>query len=469
MEQCEQSEMVEKIAADVCEHNKIAKEAIKATIDDRSIQRSKVAKTAKAAKSKDSTENPCYGLTSCTNKSKSTCTRRKPIRSETDSRCSKFAVDNRFCEIIDGKSRIMRSSSCEFIHHSDCEPFNWCLMRNAQQQGSKSGNKLVENLSELDMSFSQSSHNTHTFNRHRSTAAFGEASFKSDNESSAKSDSNSTSSYECNAESSSNSSFSIQDEQVIKKLSQASPRNPADITMVVMNRSKLYLSSPTFSGEQKAGKKQTKHTKVPLGMLVNAMYSKHDWLFVRTPHGSEGFILASSCNPLCSLPTSVCKSSKQSKKGTNSAVSTLRNTRRVINGVCGSQETKASTMKAHHSRSQCENVKFKDTVRVKPFVRTINPVAQTVASQVQHSDCDLLKEKFSDSSQDIAISSKDSPLLLVINDIANSDESMHVMKVNKGEIVTLINDIKSDCIYVRRINGEKGYIPKNTATKVAIL
>ncbi|RWS16085.1 uncharacterized protein B4U79_17195 [Dinothrombium tinctorium] len=288
---------------------------------------------------------------------------------------------------------------------------------------------------------------------------------------------------------------SIEDEEVVRKLSKASASNPADITMVVMNRSKLYMNLPKVDGNEK-------RTKVPMGMLVTALYSKNDWLYVRTPHGIEGFIQSNICTPLCSLPMNAPKKKQRQRtkltnpsqksafamKSATASISldgTIRgsNKRDANCSTSLTPETKpfalsstqsSSTLttinsKSSQNSSRSPNVKCKDTVRVKPFLRTINSSNQSVVQQAQFQECELLKEKVKLESDDIEIAMRDSPLLLVINDTANSDESMHIMKVKKGEIVTLINDIKSDCIYVRRTNGEKGYIPKNTATKVAIL
>ncbi|GIY19668.1 uncharacterized protein CDAR_274481 [Caerostris darwini] len=70
----------------------------------------------------------------------------------------------------------------------------------------------------------------------------------------------------------------------------ASKASPANIPMVVMQCSRLHShigSKPPFQ-----------QTSLPMGTLVTALYQESDWLYVQTPHGVEGFIIASNCVPI---------------------------------------------------------------------------------------------------------------------------------------------------------------------------
>lgn len=73
-------------------------------------------------------------------------------------------------------------------------------------------------------------------------------------------------------------------------LSNASKASPANVPMVVMQCSRLHSHlecKPPFQ-----------LTSLPMGTLVTALYQESDWLYVQTPHGVEGFVLASNCAPI---------------------------------------------------------------------------------------------------------------------------------------------------------------------------
>ncbi|KAG8187669.1 hypothetical protein JTE90_005521 [Oedothorax gibbosus] len=74
-------------------------------------------------------------------------------------------------------------------------------------------------------------------------------------------------------------------------LAQATKASPANVPMVVMQCSRLHShigSRPPF-----------KQTSLPMGTLVTALYQESDdWMYVQTPHGVEGFIVASNCVPI---------------------------------------------------------------------------------------------------------------------------------------------------------------------------
>ncbi|GFT77443.1 uncharacterized protein NPIL_427461 [Nephila pilipes] len=87
--------------------------------------------------------------------------------------------------------------------------------------------------------------------------------------------------------------YPSQDEEntdTITLLYNASKASPANIPMVVMQCSRLHShigSKPPFQ-----------QTSLPMGTLVTALYQESDWLYVQTPHGVEGFIIASNCVPI---------------------------------------------------------------------------------------------------------------------------------------------------------------------------
>ncbi|GBN20089.1 hypothetical protein AVEN_178004-1 [Araneus ventricosus] len=87
--------------------------------------------------------------------------------------------------------------------------------------------------------------------------------------------------------------YSSQDDEntdTVSLLYNASKASPANIPMVVMQCSRLHShigSKPPFQ-----------QTSLPMGTLVTALYQESDWLYVQTPHGVEGFIIASNCVPI---------------------------------------------------------------------------------------------------------------------------------------------------------------------------
>lgn len=73
-------------------------------------------------------------------------------------------------------------------------------------------------------------------------------------------------------------------------LCNATKTSPANVPMVIMQCSRLHNhldSKPPFQ-----------QTSLPMGTLVTALYQESDWLYVQTPHGVEGFVLASNSAPI---------------------------------------------------------------------------------------------------------------------------------------------------------------------------
>ena len=89
--------------------------------------------------------------------------------------------------------------------------------------------------------------------------------------------------------------FGYDIDNVSSFLSQATARTPANIPMVVTSRTELYVLSPAASPERPT-------IDVQLGIVVNALFKRRQWLYVQTPHSQEGYLAYSSCSALGVLP-----------------------------------------------------------------------------------------------------------------------------------------------------------------------
>ncbi|KAF0290904.1 SH3 domain-containing protein Dlish [Amphibalanus amphitrite] len=77
--------------------------------------------------------------------------------------------------------------------------------------------------------------------------------------------------------------------------SQATPRTPANIPMVVTCSSELYVLSPAAAPDRPT-------VTLQLGLVVNGLFKRRQWVYVQTPHSQEGYLAYSACTALGVLP-----------------------------------------------------------------------------------------------------------------------------------------------------------------------
>lgn len=78
-------------------------------------------------------------------------------------------------------------------------------------------------------------------------------------------------------------------------------QSPANIPVVLATPSVLYQPGAR-RGRSGRGSWRQSELALPLGMVVNAVFRSHAWLYVHTPHGEAGYVRYRSCLPLGILP-----------------------------------------------------------------------------------------------------------------------------------------------------------------------
>ncbi|XP_059482962.1 uncharacterized protein LOC132201081 isoform X2 [Neocloeon triangulifer] len=116
--------------------------------------------------------------------------------------------------------------------------------------------------------------------------------------------SRSQSSRNSRSSSSSMRNFGYDIHDVDEFLSKASLQSPANIPVVLATPCVLYQSGTRRSKSGRGTWRQSE-ISLPLGMVVNAVFRNHTWLFVHTPHGEAGYVRYRSCLPLGILPSPV--------------------------------------------------------------------------------------------------------------------------------------------------------------------
>ena len=96
----------------------------------------------------------------------------------------------------------------------------------------------------------------------------------------------------------SSNEFGYDIDNVSSFLSQATARTPANIPMVVTTCTELYLLSRNTAPERPT-------IAIQLGIVVNALFKRRQWLYVQTPHSQEGYLAYSACSALGVLPRRV--------------------------------------------------------------------------------------------------------------------------------------------------------------------
>lgn len=70
-------------------------------------------------------------------------------------------------------------------------------------------------------------------------------------------------------------------------LQKSSQTNPANVSMVIMQATVLYLDTENTI--------PLENSSLPMGSLVTALYKESDCLYIQTPHGLKGFVNCSNC------------------------------------------------------------------------------------------------------------------------------------------------------------------------------
>ncbi|KAI5721266.1 hypothetical protein M8J77_018352 [Diaphorina citri] len=101
----------------------------------------------------------------------------------------------------------------------------------------------------------------------------------------------------CDLSSSSDSderSFGLNEDDIDRYLAQSSLEYPGNIPIVICSTCILYQTK--LSGCQE-------EIPLQLGLIVNAIFKNHNWIYIQTPHCEEGYVFYKHCIPLCVLPT----------------------------------------------------------------------------------------------------------------------------------------------------------------------
>ncbi|XP_065345886.1 uncharacterized protein LOC135943335 isoform X1 [Cloeon dipterum] len=102
--------------------------------------------------------------------------------------------------------------------------------------------------------------------------------------------------------SSSSRNFGYDISDIDEFLSKATLQNPANIPVVLASPCVLYQPGTRRSKSGRDTWRQNE-SSLPLGMVVNAVFRNHNWLYVHTPHGEAGYVRYRSCLPLGILPS----------------------------------------------------------------------------------------------------------------------------------------------------------------------
>ncbi|KAL1494588.1 hypothetical protein ABEB36_010162 [Hypothenemus hampei] len=218
--------------------------------------------------------------------------------------------------------------------------------------------------------------------------------------------------------------FGYQIQDVDEFLSKATIEKPANIPVVLALPSILYQT--TLHGRQS-------EISLPLGMVVNAIFRNHNWLYVQTPHAEEGYITYSACLPLGIIPAtdddnlSPCweKSSDIFPKPSRTMVETEKLSSKSENN----DEIYSFRTKYRDALSSCGE-KSVDTL----YLRAI---AITKGKGTRHT-------------------------LLVMNEDYTS-QGKDSLSVSTNEVVFLLDARIKGWFYVRNKEGKEGFIPSAIA------
>ncbi|KAI1293825.1 hypothetical protein HDE_06587 [Halotydeus destructor] len=310
--------------------------------------------------------------------------------------------------------------------------------------------------------------------------------------------------------------------EAVNRLQQASPSSPLELSFVVMKTARLRphaepATDSACSGRASGGPEDGRQI-LTLGTLVTALYSRKlptsnlTMLFVRTPHGQEGYVMASSCEPLSSLPCPLSQQaaldgppplSKSSPErpppkrlpaghATNPSASSLWNASGKLfsshcytNNNTGHSLTKpsltATTEHRHHHQEQQQHHRQHpgdDDHREQSKV----PTSQSAL--IARNSVDGNQNYVRLSGRQVEGAESGTGNLLVVRSpcpqalsemkMTNGRDNGQLLPVVKGDIVVCDDDELGnsghELIWVKRHNSEdEGYIPRKWAMKVAVL
>ncbi|XP_073943582.1 uncharacterized protein [Choristoneura fumiferana] len=210
-------------------------------------------------------------------------------------------------------------------------------------------------------------------------------------------------------------------------LSEASLDRPGNIPVVIAYPSTLYQTQ----------RQPPLELALPLGTVVNAVFKSQQWLYAQTPHGDEGYVLYSACLPLGILPN---RTSPQKKQPCWESSTDLYP--RPCGNLTDNEKEQLRTRTRSESRykprsKRCAEKDF-DTLYLK--TKSVNNI-------------DRLHEKERHKV-------KRRTLLVVNSDYTGAGKTL---TVREGDVVSLVGggetDVDADWFYVRKRDGNQGFIP----------
>ncbi|XP_013194177.2 uncharacterized protein LOC106137808 [Amyelois transitella] len=215
-------------------------------------------------------------------------------------------------------------------------------------------------------------------------------------------------------------------------LTEASIDRPGNIPVVVAYPTTLYQTQ----------KECQRELTLPLGTVVNAVFKNQLWLYAQTPHGEEGYVLYSACLPLGILPNRTPDKKTPCWESSTDIYprpcGNLTDTEKEQLRGRTSSECRYKTREKRRAKTSCAEKDF-DSLYLK-------------TKSVSH--IDKIQDK-----ENIELKTKRQTLLVITCDYKGVNKSLSVVK---GDVVSLLQRFEgdnADWFYVRKKDGNHGYIP----------
>nr|AON96556.1 hypothetical protein [Bicyclus anynana] len=228
-------------------------------------------------------------------------------------------------------------------------------------------------------------------------------------------------------------------------LSEATIDHPGNIPVVITFPTTLYQTQRDLQRE----------LTLPLGTVVNAVFKNQQWLYAQTPHGDEGYVLYSACLPLGILPS---RSAFQKKTPCWESSTDIYPT--PCGNLTDSEKEQLRSRTRSESRNRTKNRKTKTSCAEKDF-DSLYLKTKSV--------CSSLDTAHKETSIDLKVKPKlQRQTLLVVNSNYKGSLLNRTLSVKKGEVVVLMQegaetDVDLEWFYVRRRDGNQGFIPAANA------
>lgn len=223
-------------------------------------------------------------------------------------------------------------------------------------------------------------------------------------------------------------------EDINQFLTKASLERPANIPVV--------LSVPTVLYQTRVGGYQVE-IALPLGMVLNAVFRNQHWLYAQTPHGEEGYIAYIACIPLGIVPSA------------DDALSPCWDTLTDVFPRPSGNLTDADKV------STCSEGRRRKTgvhLRRRRRVGGTKGATITTSTAWGENNVDQLYLRAASTNNGEVCRHT---LLVVDEDYA--EKGSNTLSVRKGDVVTLLSTHLRGWFWVRRTEGEEGYIPAAVA------